>query len=105
MKGQSKTPEKELNKMEITNLSDAEFKTLFFRMFEELIGYCNSIKRTQAEIKITLMEIKKNLQGTNNGVGEAKNQINDLEHKEEKKHSIGTARRKKNPNKQANKQG
>ena len=27
-----KTPEKELNKMEISNLSDADFKTLFIRM-------------------------------------------------------------------------
>ena len=28
MKEQIKTPEKEINKMEISNLSDAEFKTL-----------------------------------------------------------------------------
>ena len=28
IKQQNKTPEKELNKMEIANLSDAEFKTL-----------------------------------------------------------------------------
>ena len=28
MKEQNKTPEKELNKMEISNLSDAEYKTL-----------------------------------------------------------------------------
>ena len=31
MKEQIKTPEKELNKMEISNLSDAEFKTLVIR--------------------------------------------------------------------------
>ena len=36
-------------------------------------------------MKFTLSEIKKNLQGTNNGVDEDKNQINDLERKEEKK--------------------
>ena len=35
MKGQTKTPEKELNEMEISNLSDAEFKTLVIRMFKE----------------------------------------------------------------------
>ena len=104
MKEKSKTPE-ELNEMEISNLSDAEFKTLVNRMLKELIGYCNSIKKTQAEMKVTLNEKKKNLQETNSGEDEAENQINDLEHKEEKKHSIGTARRKKNPNKQANKQG
>ena len=53
------------------------------RMLKELIEYFNSIKKTQAEMKFTLSEIKKNLQGTNR-VDEAKNQINDLEHKEEK---------------------
>ena len=84
MKEQNKTPEKELNKMEISNLSDAEFKTLVIRMLKELTGYFNSIKKTQAEMKITLSEIKKNLQGTNDGVDEAENQVNDLEHKEEK---------------------
>ena len=41
--------------------------------------------------------MKKNLQGTNSGADEAKSQINDLEHKEEKK--FRTARRKKNPKK------
>ena len=36
MKEQNKTPEKELNKMEITNLSGTEFKTLVIRMLKEL---------------------------------------------------------------------
>ena len=36
MKEQVKTPEKELNKMEISNLSDAEFKTLVIRMLKGL---------------------------------------------------------------------
>ena len=46
--------------------------------------YLNSIKETQAEMKDTLMEIKNNLQGNNSRVDEAKNQINDLKHKEAK---------------------
>ena len=44
MKGQNKTSGKELNEMEISNLSDAEFKTLVIRMLKEITGYCNSIK-------------------------------------------------------------
>ena len=95
MKEQNKTPEKELNKMEISNLSDAEFKTLVIRMLKDIIGYFNSIKqtkKTQAEMTLTLNKIKKNLQGINRGVDEVENQINsqlhdwgyDLEHKEEK---------------------
>ena len=45
--------------MEISNLSDAEFKTLVIRMLKELIGYLNFMKNIQAEIKVTLTEIKK----------------------------------------------
>ena len=47
--------------MEISNLSDAEFKTLLIRMLKELIGYFNSIKKIQAEMKVIPSEIKKNL--------------------------------------------
>ena len=36
MKEQNKTPEKELNEMENSNLSDAEFKTMVIRMFKKL---------------------------------------------------------------------
>ena len=53
MKEQRKTPEKELNEMEISNLSDAEFKTLVIRMLKELFRYCISIKKIQAEMKFT----------------------------------------------------
>ena len=36
MKEQTKIPEKELNEMEVSNLSDAEFKTLVIGMLKEL---------------------------------------------------------------------
>ena len=35
-------------------------------------------------MKVTLSEIKKNSQGINSRVDEAKNRLNDLEHREEK---------------------
>ena len=37
MKEQSRTPEKELSKEEIANLSDDEYKTLVIKMLTELI--------------------------------------------------------------------
>ena len=49
--------------MEISNLSDAEFKILFIRMLKELSEDLSSIKRTQSEMKDALIEIKNNLQG------------------------------------------
>ena len=51
MKEQNKTPIKELSKIEIANLSDAEFKTLVIRLFRDLIEYGKSIRE---EIKATL---------------------------------------------------
>ena len=83
-KEQIKTPEKELNKMEISSLSDAEFKTLVIRMLKELSEDLNSIKKIHSETKDTLIEIKNNLQRNNNREDEAENQVNDLEHKEAK---------------------
>ena len=67
--------------MEISNLSDTEFKTLVIRMLKELSEDLNSIIKIQSETKDTLSEVKNNLEGNNSRVDEAKNQINDLEHK------------------------
>ena len=52
MKEQIKTPEKDLNKMEISNLSDAEFKTLVIRMLKELSEDFNSIKKTSQKRRL-----------------------------------------------------
>ena len=52
MKEQIKTPEKELNKMEISNLSDAEFKTLVIRMLKEISEDLSSIKRPSQKCRI-----------------------------------------------------
>ena len=79
-----RTPEKELHEMEISNLSNAEFKTLVLRMLKELSEDLNSMKKIQSEMKDTLIEIKNNLQRNNSRVDEAENQISNLEYKEAK---------------------
>ena len=83
IKEQIKTPERELNKKEISNLSDEEFKIVVIRMLKELSEDLSSIKKIQSEVKDTLIEMN-NLQGNNSRVDETDNQINDLEHKEAK---------------------
>ena len=45
IKEQKKTSDKELNEMEIPNISDTEFKILVIRVFKELIEYGNNIKK------------------------------------------------------------
>ena len=49
IKEQNKPPEKELNETEITNLSDAEFKTLISRVLKKHTGYFNG--RNEGYIK------------------------------------------------------
>ena len=88
MKEQIKIPEKEQNQMEISNLSDAEFKTLVIRMLKELSEDLNNVKKIQAEMKGTLIEIKDNLLGNNGGMDEAENQIYDLKYKEAKNRQL-----------------
>ena len=73
MKEQIKTPEKDLNKVELSNLSDAELKTLVIRILKELSEDLSSIKKIQSETKDTLIKIKNNLQGNNSRVDEVKN--------------------------------
>ena len=63
IKGQIKTPEKELNEREISNLSDAELTTLVIRKLKELSEDLSSIKKTRSGTKDTLPEIKNSLQG------------------------------------------
>ena len=67
MKEENTTAEKELNKMETSNLLQAEFKTLVIRMLSELSENFNRIKKgmetiekNQSEMKDTLTEMKNN---------------------------------------------
>ena len=53
-------------------------------MLQELTGYFNNIKMTQAAMKVALCEIKKNLQGTNSDGKETRTQINNIDQKEER---------------------
>ena len=52
MKEQIKTPEKELNKVEIKNLSEVEFKTPVIRVLKELSEDLNSIKISSQKQRI-----------------------------------------------------
>ena len=61
MKEYNKIPEKELNKMEVSNQSNTEFKTLIIRMLKGLGEDFISIKKIQSETKGTLIDIKNNL--------------------------------------------
>ena len=48
-KEQIKAPNREINKMEISNLSYAEFKTVVIRMLKELSKDLSSMKKIQSK--------------------------------------------------------
>ena len=80
VKEQIKAPNIELNNEEITNLSDAQFKTLVIRMLTDLVEYGHKLEE---KMKSMQSEIKKNIQGTNSEVKETGTQMNDMEQKAE----------------------
>ena len=79
-KEQIKALKIELSHEERANLSDAQFKTLVFRMLTEMVEYgC----KMEEKVKAMKSEIKKNIQGTNSEGKETRTQISDLKQKEE----------------------
>ena len=69
MKGQDETSETELNKVEISNLPDKQFKVMIIKMLnkrrrmdeqsESFNKESENIKKSQMELKNTVTEIKK----------------------------------------------
>ena len=79
MKEQIKAPEQlQISDEKITNLSDAEFKTLVIRMLTEMAEYGQKIME---KLKAMKSEVKENIQGTNSEGKETGTQINNLEQK------------------------
>ena len=82
MKEYIKAPEKiQLSNKEITNLSDAQFKTLGIRKLTEFIEFGHKLDE---KMKAMLRETKENVQGANSDGNETGTQINAMDQKEER---------------------
>ena len=101
MKEQDKTPEKQLNEVEIGNLPGKEFRMIvkmiqdlrkrteakikkrqemFNKDLEELKNkHLEALKNKQTEMNNTITEMKKTLEGINSRITEAEEQISNLE--------------------------
>ena len=79
MKEQIKTQKIELSE-QLSNLSDAQFKTLVIGMLTEMVEYGCKIEENVNAMK---SEIKGNIQGANSDGKETRTQISDSEQKEE----------------------
>ena len=94
MKEQDKTPEKQLNEVEIGNLPEKEFRIMIVKMIQDLGKRMEAkiekmqemfnkdleeLKNKQTEMNNTRTEMKTTLEGINNRITEAEEGINDLE--------------------------
>ena len=94
MKEQDKTPEKQLNEVEIGNLPEKEFIMMLVKMIQDLGKRMEAkiekmqemfnkdleeLKNKQTETNNTITEMKNTLEGINSRITEAEEQISDLE--------------------------
>ena len=102
MKEQDKTPEKQLNEVEIGNLPEKEFRIMIVKMIQHLRKrmeakiekmqemfkkdleelkkkYREELKTKQTQINNTVTKMKNTLEGINSRITEAKERISDLE--------------------------
>ena len=94
MKEQDKTPEKQLNEVEIGNLPGKEFRIMIVKMIQDLGKTMEAkieeiqemfnkdleeLKNKQIEMNSTITEMKTTLEGINSRITEAEERISDLE--------------------------
>ena len=93
MKEQDKTPEKQLNEVEIGNLPEKEFRIMIVKMIQDLRKRMEAkiekmqemfnkdleLKNKQTEMNNTVTEMKTILEGINSRITEAEEWISDLE--------------------------
>ena len=94
MKEQDKTPEKQLNEVEIGNLPEKKFRIMIVKMIHDLGKGMEAkiekvqetfnkdleeLKNKQTEMNSTITEMKTTLEGINNRITEAEEWISDLE--------------------------
>ena len=71
-KGMEDSPLKELNKMEVSKLSDIEFKTMVIKMLKELTDNYKELSKNYISMKREIETINKNQEEMNNEISEIK---------------------------------
>ena len=73
LKNRRNSPEKELNEMIVSNLSEIEFKVTAISILNSMKKDIKTIKNNQAEVKNILFKIKNTLEGIISRLDEAEN--------------------------------
>ena len=114
MKEQDKTPEKQLNEVEIGNLPEKEFRIMIVKMIQDLGKTMEAkiekmqemfnkdleeLKKKQTEVKNTITEMKTTLEGISSRITEAEQWINDQEERTVEFTAVEQNKEKKNEKK------
>ena len=103
MKGQDKTPEKQLNEVEIGNLPEKEFKIMIVKMMQNLRKTMEKreemFTKDLEELKNKQIDMNNTLDGIKSRITEGEEWINDLEDRNGENHCHRTECRKKNEKK------
>ena len=107
MKGQDKTPEKQLNEVEIGNLPEKEFKIMIVKMIQGLRKRMEAktemmqemFTKDLEELKNKQIDMNNTLDGIKSRITEGEEWINDLEDRNGENHCHRTECRKKNEKK------
>ena len=108
-KGMEDSPLKELNEMEVTKLSDIEFKIIIITMLKQLIdkykelsknynsmkNEIKTINKNQEEMNNKISEIKNTLEGITTRLDEAEERISELEDKVERNNQVEQLHKKR----------
>ena len=85
MKEQDKSPEKQLNEVEIGNLPEKEFRIIIVKMIQDLRKrrekMQNTFSKDREQLKNKQIEMNDTLEGINSRITEAEEWISDLENR------------------------
>ena len=78
MKGKEEASERMLNKIEVSQLSDTEFKAMVIRKLTELTDSYKKLQGNYQELTANYINMKKEIETINRGQEEMKNRISEL---------------------------
>ena len=77
-KGMEDSPRKELNEMEVSKLSDIEFKIMVIKVLKELTDNYKDLSENYISMKKEIETINKNQEEMNNKILEIKNTLEEI---------------------------
>ena len=96
MKEKQASPEKEVNELEASNLSEQEFRVMIIRWLKRMEDKFDNMSKNQEEMKNDIATVKNSIESIKSRLEEAEDRISELEDKMEKNTQLEQLLEKKN---------